>query len=1299
MTSSSQPAIMRRDAFKLSRMAAGDKATALADASAQLYQQRHAAVQNLDCNLATGLPVSEAGERIRELIASHQVVIVAGETGSGKTTQLPKICLQAGMGKSGMIGHTQPRRIAARTVAQRIAQETGAQLGREVGFAVRFSDQTRDDTLVKVMTDGLLLAEIRHDRFLEKYDAIIVDEAHERSLNIDFLLGFLYRLTQKRRDLKVIVTSATIDVARFSAYFGNAPVVEVGGRTFPVDMEYRGQVDEDDNQLINVLEEIDAKPLSKARDVLAFFSGEREIFDAAKRLRRHFADRFEILPLYARLSAADQRRVFTQSAARRRIVLATNVAETSLTVPNIGYVIDTGLARVARYSYRSKLQRLPIEPISQASANQRAGRCGRIAPGICYRLFDESDFQSRPEFTDAEIRRVNLASVVLQMQALGLGDIYRFPFIDPPEHKAIKDAVRLLEELQAIASGKLTPLGRKMARMPVDPRLAAMLLASGEQGCLAQMLVIVSALAVQDVRERPIEKAQAADTAHEMFVDEQSDFLTYLNLWRWIEQQRAELTNSRWQTALRKRFINPMRVREWREIYRQLKSVCTELGLKANSNPANFQQIHESILVGSLSQIGRFEERGSYLAARNQRMRIFPGSGLAKRSPKWIVAAEIVETRRVFARCVASIESRWIEGHAQHLVRRRTSDPVWSMKRGEVVAYETVSLYGLILAERRPVAYHTIDPDFCRDLLIREGLVRGGVQDPPAFLRHNLELAAQILDAEAKGRRRDLLISEDDLAAIYDKLMPRHVCRVSDLRHWFKKRAGETKDALFFDEKMLLRRDDVGLQESDFPSALQLSELELPLKYRFAPGQPDDGITVTIPAGVLPSVNAELLEWSVPGMLPAVIEFWLRSLPKNKRKLLAPLPDKLPHLTNRLLQPQCYRQGRLLTALSQLLRDLHRIEVTAEDWDKERLPEHLRMRCAVVDESAKELASGRELQQIKDKLANKLVPAASDFSDYEQADIEAFPEQLPDHIVVQTAAGPTVGFPGLSFCGTKATKGAKVSKAEKGKRGSVNLAVFVSAAERDIANRHGYAQLALTQLGKPAQFFRRELGKHRQLGLYFASLGNAEVLAEELLLSVAWYCYFDGRTLPSTAQEFTQRMADCRGELADVFALTLSSFETVLKLRFELVGLIDSLRSPGLLPSLDDAKTELDALVPSNVLSITPLRFLPSLPFYLEGLKHRLAQLRGHVPKDRQLMQQVKPLHQRLEAIKMAEMHDPSIDAELHFLLQELRLKLFAEPLALQKRPRPAFVGSDSKVSLKRVEEKMRLEEQRVGLA
>jgi ATP-dependent helicase HrpA len=569
---------MRRDVFKLARMPAGDKADGLTKASAELYSRRQMLANTLDKTPAAGLPVGDEASKILKLIKQNQVVIVAGETGSGKTTQLPKICLQAGLGASGVIGHTQPRRIAARTVAQRIAQETGAEIGREVGYSVRFSDQTQDETLIKVMTDGLLLAEIRQDRFLEKYDVIIVDEAHERSLNIDFLLGYLQRLIKKRRDLKVIVTSATIDVQRFSEYFGGAPVVEVGGRTFPVEVEYRGQAEDSEHQLVSVLEEIDAKPLGNARDVLVFFSGEREIFDAARQLRKHFVDRFEILPLYARLSVADQRRVFTSSSARRRIVLATNVAETSLTVPNIGYVVDSGLARVARYSYRSKLQRLPVEPISQASANQRKGRCGRIAPGVCFRLYDENDFLSRPEFTDAEIRRVNLASVVLQMQALGLGDIHRFPFIDPPEPKAIKDAERLLEELRAIDAGRLTPLGRKMARMPVDPRLGAMLVASGDQGCLSEMLIIASALAVQDVRERPMEKAQAADTAHEMFLDEQSDFLTYLNLWRWIEKLRGELTNSRWQTALRKRFINPMRVREWREIHRQIKRVCAELG-------------------------------------------------------------------------------------------------------------------------------------------------------------------------------------------------------------------------------------------------------------------------------------------------------------------------------------------------------------------------------------------------------------------------------------------------------------------------------------------------------------------------------------------------------------------------------------------------------------------------------------------------------------------------------------------------------------------------------------------------
>ena len=1295
MTASSQAGVMRRDVFKLARLPAGAKADALAQGSAELYARRQNLAGKLSKVLAPGLPVSDEASQILSLVERNQVVIVAGETGSGKTTQLPKICLQAGLGTSGVIGHTQPRRIAARTVAQRIAQETGAELGREVGYSVRFSDQTRDETLIKVMTDGLLLAEIRQDRFLEKYDVIIVDEAHERSLNIDFLLGYLRRLLKKRPDLKVIVTSATIDVQRFSEFFDGAPVVEVGGRTFPVEVEYRGQIDESENQLISVLEEIDARPLGGARDVLIFFSGEREIFDAARQLRKHFLNRFEILPLYARLSVADQRRVFAPSAARRRIVLATNVAETSLTVPNIGYVVDTGLARIARYSYRSKLQRLPVEPISQASANQRKGRCGRIAPGVCFRLYEESDFLSRPEFTDAEIRRVNLASVVLQMQALGLGDIHRFPFIDPPEAKAIKDAERLLTELRAVNAGRLTPLGRMMARMPVDPRLGAMLVASAEQGCLSEMLIIASALAVQDVRERPMEKAQAADTAHEMFLDEQSDFLTYLNLWRWIEKLRGELTNSRWQTALRKRFINPMRVREWREIHRQIKSVCTELGLRANSAPANYQQIHESILVGSLSQIAQHEERGKYLGARDQRMSIFPGSGLAKRTPKWLVAAEIVETRRVFARGVAAIESRWIEGHAQHLLRRRSSDPVWSVKRGEVIAFERVSLYGLVLAERRPVAYYTVDSDFCHDQLIREGLVRGGVQDPPAFLRHNLELTAQILDAEAKGRRRDLLISDEDLYAKYSALIPKRVGRVSDLRHWFKKLSKDKKAQLFFTEDMLLRRADAVLQESDFPPELVLGGLSLPLSYRFAPGQQDDGITVTIPAGVLQSISGQSLEWSVPGMLPAVLEHWLRTLPKAKRKTLAPLPEKLETLTARLLRPDTYRQGRLLSVLATLLSDLYRLQVGAEDWDVERIPEHLRLCCKVVDEKGSVLALGRDLQVLKGELSGAATPGQADFSEYERRDIQNFPASLPDHVVLQTDSGPAMGFPGLSY-----VEPAQANQGGKGAaKARVDVVIFSTATEREMANRQGYAQLALQTLGKPAQFFRRELGKHKQLGLYFASLGNAEALAEQLLLSVAWYCYFDGQALPQTREDFEQRMSAQRGALAEVFQLTLFSLETVLKSRFEMVRELEQLQSPGFAPSVADLRAQLALLVPKNVLLITPWRYLPSLPYYLQGLKYRIAQLRGHVPKDRLLMQQIAPLQRRIEAIKAAEMHDPVNDAELHFFLQELRLKLFAEPVAQQKRPQPAFTGSGWKVSLKRVDEKIRLEEQRVGLA
>ena len=1284
MNSQNKPDVMRKDAFKLRRVK-GPARQSLEKSSHELLQQRRENLAKLNLTPMAGLPVSEAADEICKLLKDNQVVVIAGETGSGKTTQLPKLCLQIGLGLTGIIGHTQPRRIAARTVAQRIAQEMDAELGQDVGYAVRFSDQTNDSTLVKVMTDGLLLTEIRHDRFLDQYDAIIVDEAHERSLNIDFLLGYLKRLTQKRQDLKIIVTSATIDVDRFSEFFGGAPVVKVGGRTYPVDVQYRGGDDGEFGPMLDVLHEIDRKPMTSARDVLIFFSGEREIFEAARRLRMAFNERFEILPLYARLSVADQRRVFNPSSAgRRRIILATNVAETSLTVPNIGFVIDPGFARISRYSYRSKLQRLPIEPISQASANQRKGRCGRVAPGVCYRLFEEQDFLSRPEYTDAEIRRVNLASVVLQMEAFGLGDISKFPFIDPPEPRAIRDALRLLDELGALQGGRLTDIGRLMARLPVDPRLARMLVAAKEHSCVNEMLIIISCLAVQDPRDRPHEKTQAADTAHEMFLHKDSDYLTLLNLWRWIEEQREELTKNRWQTVLRKRFINPLRVREWRELHRQLRVVCKELRLPRNDTPASYRQIHEAVLVGSLGLIAQHDEKGKYIGPRNLRLGIFPGSGLAKRSPKWIVAVEVVETQRVFARCVAAVESRWIEAQAQHLIKKRFSDPVWSLKRGEVVAYESVSLYGLTLAERRPMSYHEVDQVFCRDLLIREGLVHGAINNPPAFLRHNLELIGSIQDSEAKGRRRDLLISDDEVYQLYAKHITDSVCRAGDLGRWWKRLRPETKEGLFFTEEQLLRTQSVRLDDSDFPNTLNLGGVALPLKYSFAPGDPADGITITVPVGVLHGVGSEPLQWSVPGMFPAVVEQWLRTLPKNKRKMLAPLPDKLTEIVPRLLADNVYRQGRFLSALGGVLKDLYRISVDALDWDAQRIPDHLLVNAKVVDEQGRILAAGRDLNAIKAQLSKVESPAANEvFKDYAREDLQRFPDsEIPSHVVVEEGMAPVMAYPGLADTSS-----------------GVELKLFETAQSRDEANRLGYPKLALLQIGKPASFFRRELAKEKQLGLYFAGIGSAESLREQLMLNVAWYCYFEGRELPSNADEFAARLEEQRGNLNDTFRDTVKYLTEVFQLRFTIVNKLDSFASSAYGDSVDDIRSHLQRLAPGNVLQITPMRFLPLLPRFLEGLVARIDNLQGHVPKDRSLIQQIQPLEKRLAAICTHELSDAEHSLELKYYVEELRLKFFAETIARQKVSAHPLPPGTWKVSEKRVGEKLLLEERRVGLA
>lgn len=1287
MNSLDRNTLMRRDYFALRRAKPGASTDAKVAASAALLAQRRADLQQLDLTPVAGLPVSAEAQRITTALAENQVVIIAGETGSGKTTQLPKFCLQGGLGIAGSIAHTQPRRIAARTVAQRIAQELGCELGAAVGYAVRFSDQSNPRSLLRVMTDGLLLTEIRRDRYLNAYDAIIVDEAHERSLNIDFLLGYLRRLLVQRRDLKVIVTSATIDVQRFAEYFAGAPVVEVGGRSYPVATRYID--DEQDNltKLVSVLRSIDGTPLGPAPDVLAFFAAEREIFEAAKTLRMAFGERFEILPLYARLSLADQRRVFNPSGSKRRIVLATNVAETSLTVPNIGFVVDPGFARINRYSYRSKLQRLPIEPISQASANQRMGRCGRVAPGVCYRLYAEQDFATRPAYTDAEIRRVNLASVVLQMHAYGLGDIAKFPFIDPPEPRAIKDALLLLTELKALRGSKITPLGKVMARLPVDPRLAAMLVAAGPLGCVQELLVIVAALSVQDVRERPAEKAGAADAAHEKFIDERSDFLGYLKLWLWLEEQRSELSNKAWQAQLRKNFINPMRVREWREIHRQLRTLSRQLGLSMNSKPGNYRQIHEAVVAGSLSQIAQHQERGRYQGARNLQLSIFPGSGLKKANPKWIVAAEVVETQRIFARCVAGIEAKWIESHAQHLLKRSYSDPVWSLKRGEVIAYEKVTLYGLTLVERRALSFAPHDPALCRDLFIREGLVHGAIQHAPEFLQHNLALMAWVQDQEAKGRRRDLMVHEDVIYQFYAQRLPEQICRAVDLKHWLRSASSQSLENLRFSQEWLLNSQQSELRDDEFPNQLQLSGVDLPLHYHFAPGAENDGINIDIPAGVLPNLAAEPLNWSVPGMLPALVEHWLRTLPKSKRRMLVPLPDKVTELCVRLLRDDVYRRGRFLTALGGLLEDLYRLRVDTSDWDQQRLPEHLRFFCRVVGERGEVVASGRDLRRLQESLRQHQSSSGAALEglsqDFQQRGITTLPTQaMPDQIVAGTSQAPVIVYPGLQENGS-----------------DVDLSLFPTPQERDRANRRGYARLMLQHLGKTARFFGRELAKEKQLGLYFSALGSAQELHDQLLLNVIWYCYFEDQLLPVDAEQFAQRAQERRGDLADVFATTVTTMRTALQLRFQVMTKLEDFSSPAFAQSKSDILEHVQRLIPRTVLEQTTFRWLPLVPRYLAGIVGRLENLVGHVPKDVGLLKQLQPLHQRLDALQKNELTNAKALEDLRFMLEELRLKTFTEPLSRQPFQGPGPDPRQWRVSSKRVIERLLNAEREVGLA
>lgn len=1212
------------------------------------------------------LPIAAKRDEIKKILAEHQVLIIAGETGSGKTTQLPKICLEMGRGQHGLIAHTQPRRIAARSVASRVAEELATPLGGLVGYQVRFEDQSDANTLVKLMTDGILLAETQHDRFLERYDTIIVDEAHERSLNIDFLLGYLKTLLPRRPDLKVIITSATIDLQRFSEHFDDAPIIEVSGRTFPVDTWYRpltAMQDEEGNQIENdltvdqailaALDEIAAFERSERKtpgDVLVFLPGEREIRDAADMLRKAQLKHTEILPLYARLSPAEQQRIF-QSHPGRRVVLATNVAETSLTVPGIRYVIDSGTARISRYSYRAKVQRLPIEAVSQASANQRKGRCGRVEPGICIRLFSEEDFLARPEFTDPEILRTNLAAVILQMLHLRLGEIDQFPFIEPPDGKAISDGFNLLQELSAVnRENQLTPMGRQLARLPIDPRLGRMLLEGARQGSLQEVLIIASVLSVQDPRERPPERQQAADQAHAQWKDADSDFAALVNLWRGFETQRQELGSSALRNWCRKQFLNYLRLREWRDAHRQLSLICRDLQLQVNKEAADYPKFHKAVLSGLLSQIGQKTEDGDYLGARQRRFWVHPSSGMGRKKPQWLMAAELVETTKLYARMVAKIEPDWIEPLAGHLIKKNHFEPHWEKKRGQVVAFEQITLYGMIVVGRRPVHFGPIDPVASRELFIREGLVRGEIQSRAKCLTANRLLLEQLDELEAKARRRDILADEETLYGFYEARLPAEIHQTATFDSWYKVNSQKNPDLLIMREEDVLAREASEVTAAQYPDTLRLGDLSLQLSYHFEPNHPRDGVTLRVPAPLLPALPGERLEWLVPGLLEAKCISLVRNLPKALRKNFVPVPDFVRAALARLT----FGEASLPQALGRELLRMTGARVSDEAWAEaaQQVDSHLRMNIEVLDGKGTFLGEGRDLAELTARFAEAssaalAVPNTAKSQQPVQAKAFAKVEQTTQQNIA-----------GLSMT---------VYPALVEESGTVKEGRFSTAAEAEYQHRRALQRLLLQQLAEPAKSLRGKLPGQTELGLLYRELGRVEGLVEDILLASLDSCVLEGEaSLPRDGVALAALAERKRGAWAEhaerVARLTLDILKLWHGLQKRFKGKIDLTHAV----ALNDIKQQLSNLVYPGFVRETPAAWLKEMPRLLKAVELRLEKLPSQVQKDRVWSGELTTLwsqyQARLNKHGQEGKRDPQLEA-YRWLLEEYRVSLFAQQL------------------------------------
>ncbi|MCB5184049.1 ATP-dependent RNA helicase HrpA [Methylobacillus gramineus] len=1277
------------------------------------------------------LPVSGRRDEIAAAIAKHQVVIVCGETGSGKTTQLPKICLTLGRGVNGLIGHTQPRRIAARSVASRIAQELASPLGQAVGYKVRFNDKLSETSYIKLMTDGILLAETQGDRFLNVYDTIIIDEAHERSLNIDFLLGYLKQLLPRRPDLKVIVTSATIDAERFSRHFNGAPVIEVSGRTYPVEVRYRalgakrssmpakavpasvatkpaaempvmtaqeqefrrkaGNVDPSirkwlDDGDVELLGQdvmgVQRKPREASRwleeddveeamedaildvaedllregegDILVFLPGEREIRDTADHLRKHQARsprlrHVEVLPLFARLSIEDQQKIFRTNGGRR-IVLATNVAETSLTVPGIKYVIDTGLARVSRYSARAKVEQLQIEKISQAAARQRAGRCGRVSSGICVRLYDEQDFNHRPAFTDPEILRSSLAAVILRMAALKLGDVQDFPFIEAPSSRYIADGYLLLQELGAVDSDRnITEIGRQLARLPLDPRVSRMILEAKKQGCTREILIIASALAIQDPRERPMDKREAADQAHAKFAIEHSDFMGFLKLWEFYEEAlKAKKSNKDLLNKCHANYLSFLRLKEWRELHMQLKEIAEDLELQFNDEPASYEQVHRALLSGLLGNIGfKDGDADSYQGARGIRFHVAPGSTLKKARPKWVMAAELMETTKLYARCVARIEPDWIEPLARGLTQSHYSDPRWDRKPAQVVAWERVSLYGLTVIPRRRVHYGPVNAQESREIFIREALANMEFDTRAAFFGANQRLIAEIEELEHKARRQDVLVDEHTLFAFYDGILPQDTINGAGFEKWREAAEQENPRLLYLTREHLMRHGAAGITEVQFPESIEVDGVKLPLKYRFEPGHLLDGVTATVPLALLNQLSPEQAEWLVPGMIREKVTALIKALPKTLRRVCVPVPD----FVTGFLQQASNKSDALLPVLAAYVQQRTGLKLSLSDWAADTLDAHLYMNFRIVDEKNRELGMGRDWHALKTQLGQAAqLTFRSTSPSIEKAGIKQWDfGDLPQTLSFSRDGRQLTGYPAL-----------------EDNSDSVSIKLFDTENTALVSHRAGVRRLMRFELKEQIKQLEKGLPGFNQYALQLRNIMNPDELREDMLVAITDRAFIGEDELPRNNQAFMALKTRARTRLP---AVVEGAGRLATAIAVEYTQLMQKLNGvPGSLARVKkEVETQLGLLLPKRFFSVTPWETLQHVPRYLKALRLRLDKYQGSAERDARSAQSVQQIWERWEshvlALRKASHDVPPALAEYRWLIEELRVSLFAQEL------------------------------------